>query len=123
MCDDDIAKVPLYALLLFGGNIAVNHIGGGLVVGGREGMIKLRAWPRIGILVQQLRYDFPSLCCSNPLCLYNFELTSPDGRRLLDARLMRAFDGNTPLSIAKDDPIVDAMLALLSGDGLTLSGC
>jgi hypothetical protein len=49
-------QVPLYALLLFGGNIAVNHIGGGLTVGGQEGMVKLKAWPRIGILVQQLRY-------------------------------------------------------------------
>ena len=121
MCDDDIAKVPLYALLLFGGNVAVNHIGGGLVVGGREGTIRLRAWPRIGILVQQLRYEFLFSHCS---CAYTVsDPSSPGGRRLLDARLMRAFDGNTSLSVAKDDPVVDAILALLSGDGLTLSGC
>ena len=50
------AKVPLYALLLFGGHIAVDHVRGGLTVGGRaEGMLRLRAWPRIAILVQQLR--------------------------------------------------------------------
>lgn len=47
--------MPLYALLLFGGRIAINHIGGGIVVGGQEGIMKLKAWPRIGILVQQLR--------------------------------------------------------------------
>jgi len=46
----------LYALLLFGGHIAVDHVRGGLTVGGRvEGTLRLRAWPRIAILVQQLR--------------------------------------------------------------------
>lgn len=46
----------MYALLLFGGPVSVNHIGGGLTVGTRDGFVKLKAWPRIGILVNQLRY-------------------------------------------------------------------
>jgi hypothetical protein len=34
----------------------VDHVRGGLTVGGRvEGMLRLRAWPRIAILIQQLR--------------------------------------------------------------------
>jgi hypothetical protein len=54
----------LYALLLFGGHIAVDHVRGGLTVGGvAEGALRLRAWPRIAILVQQLR------CVSPPFIL------------------------------------------------------
>lgn len=45
----------MYALLLFGGPVSVNHVGGGLAVGSGDGTIKLRAWPRIGTLVNQLR--------------------------------------------------------------------
>lgn len=45
-------KVPLYGILLLGGTISVNHVGGGMVVGKA---IKLRASPRIGVLVTQLR--------------------------------------------------------------------
>ena len=45
-------KVPVYAILLLGGTITVNHIGGGMTVGKT---IKLRALPRIGVLVIQLR--------------------------------------------------------------------
>lgn len=45
----------MYALLLFGGPVTVNHIGGGLIVGAKGTEIKLRAWPRIGVLVNQLR--------------------------------------------------------------------
>lgn len=56
----------MYALLLFGGLITVDHVRGGLTVGGRtEGALRLRSWPRIAILVQQLRCvsvpDFPVL--------------------------------------------------------------
>ena len=65
----DVTEVPLYALLLFGGDIQINHVGGGLRVGGREGEIKLKAWPRIGILVQQLR-------CAFPLMLVGYNLIS-----------------------------------------------
>ena len=45
-------KVPFYGILLLGGTISVNHIGGGMTVGKT---IKLRASPRIGVLVTQLR--------------------------------------------------------------------
>ena len=48
----DIGKVPVYAILLLGGTISVNHIGGGMTVGKT---IKLRALPRIGVLATQLR--------------------------------------------------------------------
>jgi ATP-dependent RNA helicase DHX57 len=45
----------MYALLLFGGPVTVNHVAGGLTINTSEGPIKLKAWPRIGILVNQLR--------------------------------------------------------------------
>ena len=45
-------KVPFYGVLLLGGTISVNHVGGGMTVGKA---IKLRASPRIGVLVTQLR--------------------------------------------------------------------
>lgn len=48
----NIGKVPIYAILLLGGTISVNHIGGGVTVGKA---IKLRALPRIGVLATQLR--------------------------------------------------------------------
>ena len=59
----------LYALLLF--PVSVNHIARGLTVGKRHA-IKLKAWPRIGILVNQMRW-------------------------LLDAQLMRCFANGTVL--------------------------
>lgn len=48
----NIGKVPIYAILLLGGTISVNHVGGGMTVGSA---IKLRALPRIGVLATQLR--------------------------------------------------------------------
>ena len=48
----DTGQVPIYAILLLGGTISVNHIGGGMTVGKA---IKLRAFPRIGVLATQLR--------------------------------------------------------------------
>ncbi|KAI9508352.1 P-loop containing nucleoside triphosphate hydrolase protein [Russula earlei] len=81
----DVTEVPLYALLLFGGHIAIDHVSGGLTVGGRvEGTLRLRAWPRIAILVQQLR-------------------------RLLDAALWRALEGGGVLEVAQS-PVIGAML-------------
>lgn len=47
--------MPLYGLLLLGGQVAVNHVAGGLNVASSGNTIKLKAWPRIGILVNQLR--------------------------------------------------------------------
>lgn len=43
-------------MLLFGGPVTVNHAGGGLTVGNKDAFVKLKAWPRIGVLVNQLRY-------------------------------------------------------------------
>jgi len=51
----DVPQVPLYALLLFGGKVSVNHVTNGITVANNENWIKLKAWPRIGILVNQLR--------------------------------------------------------------------
>ena len=48
--------MPIYALLLFGGPVTVNHIGGGLTIGTGDAFVKLKAWPRIGVLVNQLRW-------------------------------------------------------------------
>ncbi|KAG6380964.1 P-loop containing nucleoside triphosphate hydrolase protein [Boletus reticuloceps] len=48
-------EVPVYALLLFGGPVTVNHVGGRLAVGNGNETFRLRAWPRIGTLVNQLR--------------------------------------------------------------------
>jgi ATP-dependent RNA helicase DHX57 len=48
------SQIPLFALLLFGGTVTVNHFAGGLVVG-KNGHTKLKAWARIGVLVNQVR--------------------------------------------------------------------
>ncbi|KAJ6520085.1 P-loop containing nucleoside triphosphate hydrolase protein [Mycena sanguinolenta] len=90
----DATEVPLYALLLFGGPVAINHVGGGLTVGTKNSWIRLRAWPRIGVLVNQLR-------------------------RLLDVQLQRCVEDGTMLNTGGENPVVRAMLALLTNDGLT----
>ncbi|KAI0652536.1 P-loop containing nucleoside triphosphate hydrolase protein [Trametes meyenii] len=92
----DATEVPIYALLLFGGPVTVNHIGGGLTVGSKDCFIKLKAWPRIGVLVNHLR-------------------------RLLDAQLLRCIEEGTVLDIggAGENPVLQAMQALLLNDGLT----
>ena len=56
-------QVPTYALLLFGGPVSVNHVRGGLAIGNKYHYINVQAIPRIGILVNQLRYrlDFSKL--------------------------------------------------------------
>ncbi|KAH9934840.1 P-loop containing nucleoside triphosphate hydrolase protein [Fomitopsis serialis] len=90
----DATEVPIYALLLFGGPVAVNHIGGGLTIGTRGAFVKLKAWPRIGVLVNQLR-------------------------RLLDVQLKRCIDEGTMLDVGLGNPVVRAMLALLDNDGLS----
>ncbi|KAJ7070765.1 P-loop containing nucleoside triphosphate hydrolase protein [Mycena amicta] len=90
----DATEVPLYALLIFGGPVSVNHIAGGLTVGAKDAIIKLRAWPRIGVLVNQLR-------------------------KLLDVQLQRCVEDGAMLNTGGDNPVVQAMLALLTNDGLT----
>lgn len=90
----------------------MNHIRGGLTVGGKENFIKLNAIPRIGILVNQLRYvvfcfkvelDNFTCCC----------------RRLLDAQLQKSIEEGTMLTLGSGNPIVHAIMALLTHDGRT----
>lgn len=105
----------MYALLLFGGLITVDHVRGGLTVGGRtEGTLRLRAWPRIAILVQQLRCAYVPLHISDIKCQIHRWLWY---RRLLDAALLRAFDSGRMLEVA-ESPVVGAMLMLLMTDGM-----
>lgn len=87
-------QVPMYALLLFGGSVSVNHIGGGLTVGKGGSIVKLKAWPRIGILVNQLR-------------------------RLLDAQLQQCIEDGSMLSASQHSAVANAMSALLANDGLS----
>ncbi|KAI1793062.1 P-loop containing nucleoside triphosphate hydrolase protein [Ganoderma leucocontextum] len=91
----DATEVPIYALLLFGGPVTVNHVGGGLTVGAKGCTIKLKAWPRIGVLVNHLR-------------------------RLLDVQLSQCIEEGTILGLGTgDNPVLQAMQALLTGDGLS----
>ncbi|KIP11667.1 hypothetical protein PHLGIDRAFT_27719 [Phlebiopsis gigantea 11061_1 CR5-6] len=90
----DATEVPIYAMLLFGGPVTVNHVGGGLTIGNKDAFVKLKAWPRIGVLVNQLR-------------------------RLLDMQLREIVDKGEVMTVDKDDPVVRAVLALLQGDGLS----
>ncbi|EPT05932.1 hypothetical protein FOMPIDRAFT_1026812 [Fomitopsis schrenkii] len=90
----DATEVPIYALLLFGGPVTVNHIGGGLTIGARDAFVKLKAWPRIGVLVNQLR-------------------------RLMDNQLKQSIDEGTMLDVGVGNPVIRAMLALLENDGLS----
>ncbi|KAF8910089.1 P-loop containing nucleoside triphosphate hydrolase protein [Gymnopilus junonius] len=90
----DATKVPMYAILLFGGPVAVNHVRGDLTVGNKENFIKLSAIPRIGILVNQLR-------------------------RLFDDELQRSIEDGTMLTTSSGNPVVHAIVALLTRDGRT----
>ena len=50
----------MYALLLLGGSsVSVNQILGGITIRTSRSIVKLAAGPKIGILVNQLRY----VCC------------------------------------------------------------
>ncbi|KAF9486472.1 P-loop containing nucleoside triphosphate hydrolase protein [Pholiota conissans] len=91
----DATKVPVYAILLFGGSVSVNdHVRGGLTVGTKDNYIKFRAIPRIGVLVNHLR-------------------------RLLDAQLKKSIEDGTMLTVGSGNPIVHAIMALLTHDGKT----
>ncbi|KAF5366936.1 hypothetical protein D9757_010848 [Collybiopsis confluens] len=90
----DATEIPIWSILLFGGPISINHIAGGLTVGGDNCEIKLKAWPRIGILANHIR-------------------------RLLDAQLQRYIEEGSLLNELEDGPVINAMLALLAHDGMT----
>lgn len=50
------SQVPLYGVLLFGGKVNVELEKG--VTVGTDGWVMMRAWPRIGVLVNSLRRLF-----------------------------------------------------------------
>lgn len=51
-----VPKVPLYAVLLFGPKVVIDHQRG--LQSGTDGWVLMRAWPRIGVLVNSLRTLF-----------------------------------------------------------------
>ncbi|KAG0359392.1 hypothetical protein BG005_000866 [Podila minutissima] len=85
----DATMVPMYGLLLFGGKVQVDHLGRGLEIG--DGFIKLRAFARIGVLVNQLK-------------------------KLLDA-VLQAKISNPELNVS-ESPVVEMMMKLVSTDGI-----
>ncbi|KAF9391446.1 hypothetical protein CPB97_006549 [Podila verticillata] len=85
----DATMVPMYGLLLFGGKVQVDHLGRGLEIG--DGFIKLRAFARIGVLVNQLK-------------------------KLLDA-VLQAKISNPELNVS-ESPVVEMMMKLVSTDGV-----
>ncbi|KAJ3802281.1 P-loop containing nucleoside triphosphate hydrolase protein [Lentinula aff. detonsa] len=89
----DATEVPVWSILLFGGPISINHVNGGLTVSTRDNKIKLKAWPRIGILVNHIRH-------------------------LLEAKLLRCIEDNSMLNEENAGPIIAAILALLQNDGM-----
>ncbi|WFD22917.1 RNA helicase [Malassezia equina] len=94
----DATEVPLYAILLFGGPLYVDHEVGGLTVStgvtaSADAWVRLRANPRIGVLCRQLR-------------------------QLLDRMLEEGIEDPHALIAPHHQPIVQAMLALLQQDGL-----
>ncbi|WVR05425.1 hypothetical protein IAU60_002440 [Kwoniella sp. DSM 27419] len=90
----DATEVPLYGLLLFGGNITINHWAGGIMLG-KDGHVKMRAGTRIGVLCSQLR-------------------------RLLDAQLAEQIESPHGVDMTGHEEVVQAMMALLQRDGLSL---
>ncbi|OCF55941.1 ATP-dependent RNA helicase A [Kwoniella mangroviensis CBS 10435] len=90
----DATEVPLYGLLLFGGNITINHWAGGIMIG-KDGFVKLKAVTRIGVLCSQLR-------------------------RLLDAQLSEQIESPHAVDMSGHEEVVGAMMALLQRDGLSL---
>ncbi|KZT55357.1 P-loop containing nucleoside triphosphate hydrolase protein [Calocera cornea HHB12733] len=85
----DATEVPLYGILLFGGEVRNDPLHGGLSV---DRWIKMKAWTRIGVLVNQLR-------------------------RCLDGILAKTIEDAT-LPDLSADPVCTAILALLERDGL-----
>ena len=99
----------------------MNHVGGGLTVGTKDAYVKLKAWPRIGVLVKQLR----SASCVSFLDITPLTADAGDQRlgrcrQLLDAQLKRCIEEGTALDTTQvDSPIVQAVFTLLQKDGLS----
>lgn len=73
--------------------MSVDHLRGGLTVGHKR-WIKMRAWSRIGVLVNQLKL-------------------------LLDAQLEESIEKPQMSNFGEDNLVVQAMLALITRDGLS----
>ncbi|KAJ2343799.1 helicase, partial [Coemansia sp. RSA 2618] len=84
----DVTVPGMYAVLLFGPRVSVDHDHKVVAIG--AGGLAVRAWPRIGVLVGQLR-------------------------RLLDELLRRKLDD--PTLPIHDHPVVTAVLDLVRTDG------
>lgn len=94
----DATEAPLYALLLFGGPLYVDHVNGGLTiatdgVAGPDAWIKLRASARIGALCRQLR-------------------------QLLARTLEAGVQDRSALYTRDNQAVLQAMVALVTQDGL-----
>ncbi|KAF9074920.1 P-loop containing nucleoside triphosphate hydrolase protein [Rhodocollybia butyracea] len=89
----DVTEVPIWSLLLFGGPVSIDHVRGGLIVSTRDNHIKLKAWPRIGILANHIR-------------------------NLLEAKLQKCVEEGSMLNEDNDGPVIAAILALLTNDGI-----
>jgi len=95
----DVTEAPLYALLLFGGPLYVDHEVGGMTIStgteaSPDAWVRVRANTRIGVLCRQLR-------------------------QLLDRVLADGVQDPHALLSAQNQVVVDAMIALLAHDGLT----
>ncbi|KAJ3829380.1 P-loop containing nucleoside triphosphate hydrolase protein [Lentinula raphanica] len=90
----DATEVPVWGILLFGGPISIDHINGGLSISTRSNKLKLKAWPRIGILVNHIRH-------------------------LLEAKLRKCIEDSIMLNTENDGPIIAAILALMKNDGMS----
>ena len=108
--------------------MAVNHVGGGLTIGRRDAFVKLKAWPRIGVLVNQLRcvllFSLSRLHCArrpSPALRSRLGADPLPDRRLLDFQMKRCVDEGTVLEMGRDNPVMRAVLALLQNDGVTAS--
>lgn len=94
----DATEAPLYALLLFGGPLYVDHEAGGITIStgthaSKDAWVHIRANTRIGVLCRQLR-------------------------QLLDRVLEEGIQDMSALSAQHHQDVVHAMIALLTQDGL-----
>ncbi|KAL4401098.1 putative ATP-dependent RNA helicase Ucp12 [Malassezia pachydermatis] len=94
----DVTEVPLYALLLFGGPLYVDHEVGGMTIStgmepSADAWVRVRANSRIGVLCRQLR-------------------------QLLDRALEEGVEDPHAWVSASHQEVVRVMMALVSQDGL-----
>jgi hypothetical protein len=104
----------LYALLLFGGHITVDHVRGGGRSNGRDIAPALLAPDRHTRPTTPVRSRSRS---SSSYLNFKFIVLYFFYRRLLDGALLRAFDSGRVLEVA-ESPVVGAMLTLLTSDGM-----